>query len=420
VHDLDLGSVPGQALARAVEARHGAGLVAAAQFATRLILLRSAWAPGLRFVGGQVEGGRTGLAGAKAEVLSLAGGGETLEDAFASCMGEGVERLAQYERPGDVVSLPVGEARSRVMPEAMPLVMQQLQPAGLADPAVVDWLPAKMLGSGQETLVPADWCLRRPSPGPLRDPSAALSTGTAAGPDPARAEERAMLELIERDAASLWWEGGRRGRPLAFDRPAAREATRVLSVLRGTSLERATWLLDITTDIAVPVVAAISVGRDGRGLCCGLAARIHLADAARAAITELCQMEVGLLIARAKRESADGPALGEIDLRHLARAERIDADSCALLHPLGAPRCDDDPPPQDAAMRLQRLLDRLGRSGISVALVDLTRPEIGITVSKAIAPRLQPLPSSMVTDRLRDTLASTGGGARWTGGIALS
>ena len=42
-----------------------------------------------------------------------------------------------------------------------------------------------------------------------------------------------------------------------------------------------------------------------------------------------------------------------------------------------------------------------------------------ISVVRAIAPQLQPMPSVFVTRRLRTVLAETGGGALWTGGVQL-
>src|SRR4029077_15357944 len=107
----------------------------------------------------------------------------------------------------------------------------------------------------------------------LAIPGAAMSTGCAAGPSFDAAASRALLELVERDAASLWWIGGHRPRPLAFDDQAMTEGVRLLSSLRQDNRRRASWLLDITSDLAIPCVAAVSVDDDGRGLACGLAAR---------------------------------------------------------------------------------------------------------------------------------------------------
>jgi ribosomal protein S12 methylthiotransferase accessory factor len=57
--------------------------------------------------------------------------------------------------------------------------------------------------------------------------------------------------------------------------------------------------------------------------------------------------------------------------------------------------------------------------GIETFCIDLTREFFGVSVVRMIAPGLQLEPSEIVTARLRDAIARTGGGATYTGGIAL-
>jgi ribosomal protein S12 methylthiotransferase accessory factor len=224
------------------------------------------------------------------------------------------------------------------------------------------------------------------------------------------------LELVERDAAALWWIGGQRGKPVAADGPAMAEAVRLLGRLRQGTEERATWLLDIATDLDIPAIAAVSVDADGRGLSCGLAARLAPEAAARAAILEMCQMELALPVVEAKRRQRGEGALNAADRRHLARARRIDAD-CPLLHPVGTPR--RWPPHSSNTDELGALRAAFARRGIEAALVDLTRPDLAIPVVQAVAPGLQPMPGDRVSARLERIRAATGGGEPATAGIAL-
>ncbi|MFM9848335.1 MAG: YcaO-like family protein [Hyphomicrobiaceae bacterium] len=345
--------------------------------------------------------------------FSLIGSSDVLEDAFAACVAEGIERLSTVERAGDAVTLPhSAETLARIMPAAREPIDLLL---GTSRPPSNGWMTARVLGDNREALVPADWCLRRAEQGPLRQPGTALSTGVAAGRSFESAVTHALLELLERDAAALWWIGGQRGRPLALDDPASLTAASLLATLRTDTAHRAAWLLDITTDLGIPCIAAVSVNGHGFGLCCGLAARLTRSEAARAAIFEMCQIELGLLLAQAKQHA--GHTLAPADHIHLARAERIDADACALLHPIGAPRpADAIPAPADALAHVAKALDR---GQITAALVDLTRPDFAIPVVRAVAPQLQPMPGAGVTARLAHIMAATGGGSSWTGGTAL-
>jgi len=417
--EIDFNSAAGAALLAALTERHGEALARIARLAQRLFLLRSPWAPGLRFVGGEVDAARAlTLPEHRGSAFSLAGSGERLEDALASCLGEGAERLSQVERPGDAArQCSCAEAAGQTLPAAQRLIETLLQdaPQGHATPAA--WVRGE--AAGREVLVPADWCLRRQATGPLAVPGAALSTGCAAGATFEAAAARALLEVVERDAVALWWIGGQRARPLAGESAAMAEAAGLLGLLRQDSRVRASWLLDLTTDLGVPCIAAISVDASGTGLACGFAARLTPEAAARAAILEMCQMELALLVAQAKREDRGEAALNAVDRRHLDRAGRIAADACALIHPLGTPLRAALPACDSPREELHALLAQFARHNIETALVDLTRPELRVPVICAIAPQLQQIPCDLRTERLLQVIAATGGGERWTKEVTL-
>ncbi|MGH6815181.1 MAG: YcaO-like family protein, partial [Hyphomicrobiaceae bacterium] len=348
--------------------------------------------------------------------FSLAGSGLSIEEAFAACVAEGVERLSPIERPGDATA---AADHVSILPQAQAPIEDLLGRSNRPADTPIEWVRGRSLATGKDVVVPADWCLRRNAPGPLRDPAAALSTGVAAGPTFAAAAARALLELVERDAASLWWIGGLRAKPVAADGPAIAEAVRVFAALRQENRGRASWLLDISGDLEIPCLAAVSVDGEGRGFACGLAARLTLAEAARAAMMEMCQMELALLLADLKRQEHGDGGLGETDRLHLRRAAEITAESCASIHPFGVPQNGPDLSPAGSEQDLTAIGAVLARFGIEAALVDLTRPEFGIPVVRAVAPALQLMPSGVETSRLRKTVQSTGGGARWTNGIKL-
>jgi ribosomal protein S12 methylthiotransferase accessory factor len=418
VIDIDVGSGSGLALLAVLADRHGAHLAQAASLPSRLFLLHAPWAPGLRLVGGQADPGRVLSGGAPHPPFSLAGSAESVEDALAACIGEAVERLSQIERPADVY---LECSIDDLDPPVSPVVASQIEelvaksqcPRGIE----IAWVRGRSLSTGRAVSLPADWCLRRDGVRQLAIPGAAMSTGCAAGPSFDAAASRALLELVERDAASLWWIGGQRPRPLALDDQAMTEGARLLSSLRQDSRRRASWLLDITSDLEIPCVTAVSVDDDGRGFACGLAARLTLKEAVRAAILEMCQMELAFPISLSKKMANGEAALNDTDRRHLARATAIDAGTCDLLHPLGTPR--RLPQPAAGSDDLAVLRGVFAQHGIEAVLVDLRRPELNISVVQAIAPGLQLMPCEMTSKRLHRVIAATGGGQRWTKGIPL-
>ena len=82
----------------------------------------------------------------------------------------------------------------------------------------------------------------------------------------------------------MWWRGGRRGRPIAEDSAAGRAAAELLAQMRQGKADRQSWVLDLTTDLDIPAVVAVSTRPDGFGCALGFAARLSLSAAVRAAI----------------------------------------------------------------------------------------------------------------------------------------
>src|SRR5688572_25961660 len=121
---------------------------------------------------------------------------------------------------------------------------------------------------------------------------------------------------------------------------------------------------------------------DGRGLACGLASRTSLMAAARAAVLELCQMELAILLAQARLAEKGEASLTVADRQCLARATKLDANCCELLHPLGAPGLYEEPTDQSQLPAIARMLMQ---AGVEAALVDLTRPQNDIQVVRAVA-----------------------------------
>ncbi|MBR0797917.1 YcaO-like family protein [Bradyrhizobium jicamae] len=418
--EVDLRSEQGLALLRAVSDRFGEGITRAASLAQRMFMLRSPWAPALRFMGAETVPQEIGEDMAPA-VYSLSGSGERLEDAFVGCVGEGIDRLAQIARPGDIQSVgPLPKVADNVPQTIAEAVAKDLAAQGLPPTTDLAWMSGHLLGPTREpargVLVPADWTVRRATADPRLRPRTELSVGVAAGPTSEWAVMRAILELIERDAAALWWMGGRPGKQLPLDGAAMREAVRLMEFLRQQTQSRASWLLDITTDLGIPVVAALSCNHRGRQLAYGLAARLTLKEAAHAAILELCQTELAIQLAEIKRAESGQDSLAPSDLAHLERDAAIDASHCDLLHPRGISTTRDQAAGEEP---LDVLAKAMSISGIETSLINMTRPQFGIPVMRAIAPGLQPLPSQIVTERLKRARNDYGGGERHTGGLAL-
>lgn len=396
---LDFQSAPGAALLEQIREEASPALAAMANHFARAFVVGSPWAPGFCCIGAELALDQPAMAAYGSPRLSVAGNGETPKEALISCLGEAADRLAVVERPGDVrTSMPVGEIIG-------PLAGSWISEAMRSSVDRLDGVDARDVLTGQPLALPADLCLRRAPERRRIEPVGALSSGVAAGPNFAAAAVRAGLELCERDAAALWWLGGRRPAAFPIEHPANAAATPLLAALRQGRNERRTMLLDITTDLGIPTIAAISLDNEGRGLACGFASRLDWVGAARGAVLEMCQMELAAPLAEAKRTEGGETALNAVDRQHLARAA-FAASQCALLRPdrmsalAAVPGEPDD---------LQSFAVRLAARGVQLFAIDLTRADIGVAAARVVSAQLQPYSSDVVSDRLRDCRASNGG-----------
>ena len=399
-------------------------LTAASRFA-RVFELAAPDAPGLVSFGAQFDPVLADPLHAGSPMVGVSGVGVSLQEAFQGCIGEGIEYLSQLQSGSDAL-LKIAADRAAGLdthatvhnPQALELITELMKRCTRLDDGMT-WHRATRVSDGSEVLLPADICLRRPLSQRDFPPPFPMSIGSAAGPTMEAAALHGLLELVERDAASLWWQGGQFGRPIPPQHEASVMAEGLLAQLRQQAPgRRRSWLLDITTDIGVPCVAALSCRPDGSGFAFGLSARPHLVAAARAAITEMCQVELADVIVATKLRERGEAALNSQDRTHLRRAA-IDAGRCALLHPVDGTGVFLAIHTTNAGVIFELIARRLRELGIEIYRIDLTRQHFAVPVVRVIAPGLQLEPSEIVTARLRRCIARTGGGATYTDGVAL-
>ena len=400
------------------ETLHRARLLTAASRFARVFELAAPDAPGLVCFGAEFDPALADPMQAGSPLVGVSGVGISLQDAFQGCIGEGIEYLSQLQTANDALEQPVGDPVVKLGPQASDF-LAAFSAHRRSLEAELLWHRATRLTDGREVLLPADLCLRRPPGQQQVKPPFPLGTGSAAGQSWEAAALHGLLELIERDAASLWWLGGVRGKSIPAGDEALIMAETLLAQLRHGVSPRRCWLLDITTDIGVPSVAAVSCLSDGFGFAFGLAARPTLKAAARSAVLEMCQGELAHAVVEAKSRERGEAALNARDHLHRQHATALNADRCLLLQPESGRSEHLAISTTDPGTVLRLIADRLAQLGIEVFGLDLTRARFGIPVARVVAPGLQPIPSEIITPRLAATIARTGGAAAYTGGIGL-
>jgi ribosomal protein S12 methylthiotransferase accessory factor len=393
-------------------ARHRAALLRAASSFQRIFALESADAPGLIVLGAEVDPSLIDVQGAS--LGSVAGAGLTFREAFEACVGEGVEYLSQHAAAEDIIErLTADDALADATPALRALWEQLLPFCRNHATALTAWTIAADLANGQPVHLPADICVRRPADMRDIDPPWPLSVGCGAGPNPLVATLHGLLELIERDAVALWWRGGKPARLVPGDAGMA-----LLNRLRGGNpMQRRTWLLDITSDIGVPVVVAASCHDNGFGLCCGFAARPTLAGAADAAVKEMTQMELAYRLAAMKCSMRGDTALNDMDRQHVLRFTTMDVAHTPALQPTAPPLPPHDIPANNDLAVLAALRKKLQAVGLAPCAINLTRAVFGIPVARVACPGLEMGMIAPPGPRLR--AAATQSGADPTAAIPL-
>jgi len=265
--------------------------------------------------------------------------------------------------------------------------------------AVIDWTPVWSLVSGQQRLAPTALLYFDPDPGRAPVSLLANSNGNAAGTTLEDAIVQGFLELVERDAVAVWWYNQTRQRAVgldSFDDPWIADFPDLLARLR-----RQVWVLDVTSDLGIPVMAAVSRRTDkpAEDLMFGFGAHFDPRIAVRRALTELGQLLPAVTGAGA---SADGYRLSD---PHLVSwwTTATSRNQPHLLPQPAEPRTAASygyQPSRSIDLDPIRAIAR--RAGLDILVLDQTRPDIGMPVVKVVVPGLRHFWPRFAPGRLYD------------------
>lgn len=229
------------------------------------------------------------------------------------------------------------------------------------------------------------------------------SNGNAAGTSLEDAILQGAYELVERDAVAIWWYNRLRvpGIDLdALDDPWA-AAQRARYAVQGREM----WALDLTQDLGIPVVAAVSrrVAGATEDILFGLGAHADARIALRRAIAEMNQF-------LAHAFTPDGYAPAGPAVRHWLAHARL-AGQPHLAPDPGVPRrplAARPEPTTDLRDDVDRVRRSVERAGLEMFVLDLTRPDIGMPVVKVIVPGLRHFWARFAPGRLYDVPVRSG------------
>ncbi len=226
------------------------------------------------------------------------------------------------------------------------------------------WSPAWSLTHHSPRLLPLATCYAD-VPAPWSDYASWSSNGCASGNCREEAILQGLLEVVERDAVAIWWYN-------ALPRPAypsQHAGTAWLRTTQALGADWDSWMLDLTHDMGIPVVAAIARHTGSGDWALGFGCSLEPALAAERALTELIQLVAANKCLPAHWRDAD--------------AARV-----TFLYPGTEPTAPPAWPAvhADIAEDIRTCVQALQRCGLEVLVHDYSRPDIPLHTVKVVVP----------------------------------
>jgi ribosomal protein S12 methylthiotransferase accessory factor len=264
--------------------------------------------------------------------------------------------------------------------------------------AKIDWTPVWSLTERRHRLLPTAMLYFQPD---AADGSASVyadSNGCAAGGSLEEAVVQGFLELVERDAVALWWYNRTRQAVVdvrSFDDPWVTDLHTAYD-----RMGRQTWVLDVTSDLGIPAMAAVSrrVGEPTEHIVLGFGAHFDPRVAVRRAMTEL-----GQLMPAASPVGGEAPP--DPALRDWWASATVDNQPYLRPDPGQAARSLDSyryAPRPDVLDDIEHICALARWHGLDVLVLDQTRPDIGLPVVKVVVPGLRHFWARFAPGRLYD------------------
>jgi ribosomal protein S12 methylthiotransferase accessory factor len=269
----------------------------------------------------------------------------------------------------------------------------------------VEWTPVWSMTEQRHRFLPTSMLYFPSTPVP-RGPYAD-SNGNAAGSSPEDALLQGFLELVERDAVALWWYNRTRQPAIdldSFDEP-------YIERLRDGygKLGRELWALDLTSDLGIPAIVALSRRTEGptEDIVFGFGAHFDPAIALRRALTEMGQL---LPAVGAGRPGGGYGITDPLPVRWWRQATLAN-QSYLVPDPATRPRTPADwtyVVRTDLLADVEAITELVGAKGLELLVLDQTRPDVGMPVVKVIVPGLRHFWARYAPGRLFDAPVALG------------
>lgn len=341
---------------------------------------------------------------------AAAGKGMTTAQAKVSCLAEAVERYCsgwtgveprKRARLADLGDSAIHPYRLLNYSEAQYKAREEWNPEHnsfnwVAEPfdaeREIEWTPCWSLTRGEVRWVPTRYCYfgyqdDREDAEHQNEFCGADSNGCASGSTLEEAILQGFLELVERDACGVWWYNrlSLPGIDLAsFDDPFVRRVEAHYAA-KGRQL----YALDLTNDVGIPAIIAVSHDADGGRILFGLGAHLDGGIALSRALAEINQM---VALDKVLDDADTDESFGDdSDLETWIKTATIE-NQPYVLPADGTVRTARDfarPEISDLGMAMERCREAVERCGLELIALDMSRPEIDFHCARVMAPGIR-------------------------------
>ena len=236
----------------------------------------------------------------------------------------------------------------------------------------ISWTPVRSLTNNCKKFVPLQFCYFL-TPTPKEENVCPFSSnGNAAGNCLEEAILQGILELIERDAAAIWWYN-RIPRP-GINIESFNDMYFNTIKKHYADLGWDLWILDLTHDLNIPTAIALAKNTNNNHFIVGLGCHLDMYLAIQRAITEMHQTF--------DPKGIQDPVWTEDELEHHA-----------FINPNNEIAKSSEmwqlPPKRSLKEDILYCVERIKKAGMEVFVLNYTRPDIGVPTSKVIIPGMR-------------------------------
>jgi ribosomal protein S12 methylthiotransferase accessory factor len=273
---------------------------------------------------------------------------------------------------------------------------------------VIDWTPLWSLTNQNFKYVPTVYCYFG-HPDLQYFYCGSDSNGCSAGNTLEEAILQGFFELVERDAVAMWWYN-RVKRPSlhlpSFNNPYTQTLTDFYH-----KHNRSLWVLDITSDLGIPVFAAISgrTDKEAEDIIVGFGAHLDPQIALMRALSEVNQLLSTVWYTHRDgntqyhindQETLDWFTKARIsDLTYLAPADHLAPRTLSGFEQVYH---------NDIKQDIEHCLEIVRGKGLDMLALDMTRPDVGMNACRVIVPGLRHFWRRLGAGRLYDVPVQMG------------